>query len=333
MKLASIDDGSRDASLVIVSRDLTRQVSARHIARNLQEAIEHWHEVSDGLRSLATVVEHGDPQCEAFDPRQAVSPLPRAYQWLDGSAFLHHMELARRSRGASMPANYREDPLIYQGGSDVFLAPHQSIDARYEAYGVDFEAEVAVIIGDVPAQADLETARAAIRLIMLVNDVTLRALVHGEFMKGLGFVHCKPASAFTPVAVTPDELGESWDGARLHRPIRVDVNDQPFGRANAGRDMAFDFPRLIAHAAHTRPLGAGTIIGSGTVSNAPPAGADYDLAQGGAGFSCIVEKRAAEQITDGAPRTPYLRCGDEVRIWCETPSGQSIFGSIRNRLM
>jgi fumarylacetoacetate (FAA) hydrolase len=263
-----------------------------------------------------------------FHEHDAHSPLPRAYQWADGSAYVNHVELVRKARGAEMPASFWTDPLIYQGGSDSFLAPRDPIPTADEGWGVDLEAEVAVIVSDVPAGAGIDVARDAIRLVMLVNDVTLRGLTAAELAKGFGFFQSKPSSAFSPVAVTPDELGDAWDGGRLHLPLAVDINGKPFGRADAGVDMTFDFPTLIAHAARTRPLGAGTIIGSGTVSNKLDGGPGQPIDEGGVGYSCIAEMRMIETIASGAPNTPFLQPGDTVRIEMKDKAGHSIFGAI-----
>ena len=267
MKLATLKDGSRDGKLVVVSRDLTRCTDASFLARTLQAALDDWTRVAPHLAALAESLEHGSVPSERFHESDAHSPLPRAYQWADGSAYVNHVELVRRARGAQMPESFWTDPLMYQGGSDSFVAPRDPIRMADEAWGIDMEAEVAVIVDDVPMGATVTEARAAIRLVVLVNDVSLRGLIPAELAKGFGFFQGKPSSAFSPVAVTPDELGDAWDGGRLHLPLMVDLNGKPFGRADAGIDMTFDFPQLIAHAARTRPLAAGAIIGSGTVSN------------------------------------------------------------------
>ena len=256
-------------------------------------------------------------------------PLPRAYQWADGSAYLNHVALVRRARNAEMPPSFWHDPLMYQGGSDSFLAPRDPIRMANESWGIDFEAEVAVVTGDVPMGADLASAAGAIRLVMLVNDVSLRELIPGELAKGFGFFQSKPSSAFAPLAVTPGELGAAWDGGRLHRPLEVELNGAPFGRADAGIDMTFDFPALVAHAARTRPLCAGSIIGSGTVSNrGADGGPGLPIGEGGVGYSCIAEQRTVETLRHGAPRTPFLRFGDRVRIAMRDAAGRSIFGAI-----
>jgi fumarylacetoacetate (FAA) hydrolase len=329
MKLASLRDGTLDGRLVVVSKDLSRCADASVIEPTLQAALDRWAETEGALASLAADVESGRAATAPFDQVQALSPLPRAYQWADGSAYVNHVELVRKARKAEIPASFWTDPLMYQGGSDAFLAPREPIAAADEAWGIDFEAEVAVIVDRTPMGADAETARRAIRLVMLVNDVSLRNLIPAELAKGFGFFQSKPASAFSPVAVTPDELGTAWDGERLKLPILVSLNGEPFGRADAGSDMTFGFPALVAHAAKTRILAAGSIIGSGTVSNkGADGGPGRPVAAGGRGYSCIAEQRVVETILDGAPRTPFLRFGDRVRIEMNDRAGRSIFGAI-----
>ncbi|MBB3593358.1 fumarylacetoacetate (FAA) hydrolase [Rhizobium sp. BK529] len=277
---------------------------------------------------IAEGVETGAQPTIRFHEHNAASPLPRAYQWADGSAYLNHVELVRRARGAEMPASFWSDPLMYQGGSDGFLAPRDPIVVADEAYGIDMEGEVAVITGDVAIGSDLDTARSAIRLVMLVNDVSLRGLIPDELAKGFGFFQSKPSSAFSPVAVTPDELGKAWDGGKVHLPLLVSLNGKAFGKANAGVDMAFDFGQLIAHAAKTRNLAAGTIIGSGTVSNKLDGGPGRAIEDGGEGYSCIAEIRMIEMIETGLPKTPFMKFGDQVRIEMKDHAGHSIFGAI-----
>ena len=327
MKLATLKDGSRDGRLVVVSRDLGRWAPADHVAATLQAAMDDWTGTAPALESLAHELE-ANPKANRFDQTQAESPFPRAYQWADGSAYVNHVELVRKARGAEMPESFYRDPLMYQGGSDTFLGPRDDIRADSEDFGIDLEAEVAVVVDDTPLGIDAEDAGGCIRLIMLVNDVTLRAVTAPELAKGFGFFQSKPSSAFSPVAVTPDELGDAWDGSRLHLPMCVDVNGEPFGRALAGVDMVFDFPRLIAHAARTRSLSAGTIVGSGTISNKLDGGPGKPVADGGAGYSCVAELRMVETIRNGAPSTPFLRFGDTVRIWMDDSDGNSIFGEI-----
>jgi fumarylacetoacetate (FAA) hydrolase len=262
----------------------------------------------------------------------AHSPLPRAYQWADASAYVNHVELVRKARGATMPVEFWTDPLMYQGGSDSFIGPRDDIVCADEAFGIDMEAEVAVITGDVPMGADRQAAAQSIRLLMLVNDVSLRNLIPGELAKGFGFFQSKPASAFSPVAVTPDELGEAWRGGKVHLPLLTFVNGALFGRPNAGVDMTFDFPTLLAHAARTRELEAGSIVGSGTVSNKEDGGPGRPVAQGGAGYACIAEQRTVETLREGKASTPFLRFGDRVRIEMYDADGQSIFGAIDQRV-
>ncbi len=328
MKLATLKDSTRDGRLVVVSRDLTRCSEVGHIARSLQAALDDWEHVAPRLALIAEGIETGAQPTMRFHEHDAASPLPRAYQWADGSAYVNHVELVRKARGAEMPASFWVDPLMYQGGSDGFLAPRDPILAADEAYGVDMEGEVAVVVDDVRMGASAETALQAIRLVMLVNDVSLRGLIPQELAKGFGFFQSKPASAFSPVAVTPDELGEAWDGGKLHLPLLVAVNGKPFGKANAGIDMTFDFGELIAHAAKTRSLVAGTIIGSGTVSNKLDGGPGKRIENGGNGYSCIAELRMIETIETGAPKTQFLRFGDQVRIEMQDRTGHSIFGAI-----
>jgi fumarylacetoacetate (FAA) hydrolase len=328
MKLATLKDRTRDGRLVVVSKDLTRCSEVGHIARTLQTALDDWRHVAPRLEEVAEGLEHDAQPSARFHEHDAMSPLPRAYQWADGSAYVNHVELVREARGAEMPASFWSDPLIYQGGSDSFLGPRDPILMADEGWGIDMEGEVAVIVDDVLMEASVEQARERIRLVMLVNDVSLRELIPAELGKGFGFFQSKPSSAFSPVAVTPDELGEAWDGGRLHLPLLVDYNGEPFGRANVGIDMTFDFPALIAHAAKTRPLCAGSIIGSGTVSNKLDGGPGKPVGEGGAGYSCIAEIRMIETIEKGEPVTPFMRFGDTVRIEMKDMTGRSIFGAI-----
>lgn len=332
MKLASLKNGTRDGKLVIVSRDLTRCTDASFLVPTLQAALDDWSRIAPHLEALAESLEHGAVPSQRFHEHDAVSPLPRAYQWADGSAYVNHVELVRKARNADMPESFWTDPLMYQGGSDSFLAPRDPIVMADEAYGIDMEGEVAVIVDDVPMGATVEQARAAIRLVMLVNDVSLRNLIPPELAKGFGFFQSKPSSAFSPVAVTPDELGDAWDGGKLHLPLLVELNGKPFGKANAGIDMTFDFPTIVAHAAKTRPLSAGAIIGSGTVSNKLDGGPGKPVAEGGAGYSCIAEIRMIETIETGSPKTPFMKFGDTVRIEMKDRAGHSIFGAIEQKV-
>jgi fumarylacetoacetate (FAA) hydrolase len=328
MKLSSLNQG-RDGRLVVVSKDLTRATDAFFIVPTLQQALDDWERVEPRLRDLGEQLEHGSVPSFRFHEHDCASPLPRAYQWADGSAYVNHVELVRKARGAEMPESFWSDPLMYQGGSDSFLGPRDPILAADESHGIDFEAEVAVITGDVPMGATREEAAAAIRLIVLVNDVSLRNLIPAELGKGFGFFHAKPSSALSPAAVTPDELGDAWSGGKVHLPLLSILNGQPFGRPDAGVDMTFDFPTLIAHAAKTRPLGAGTIIGSGTVSNKDSdGGPGRPVAEGGLGYSCIAEQRTVETLRHGEARTPFMRFGDTIRIEMKDRIGHSIFGAI-----
>jgi fumarylacetoacetate (FAA) hydrolase len=318
MKLGTLKTKHRDGTLVVVDKQLSRCVLAPDIALTLQAALDDWQGISPRLEAVYQALNKGACKSMPFEPGQMTAPLPRAYQWLDGSAYLSHVERVRKARGAALPPELLDDPLMYQGGSDMLLGPHDTIVAASEEYGIDFEAEVAVITDDVPMGVSAADAASHIQLVMLVNDVSLRHLIPGELAKGFGFLHGKPASAFSPVAVTLDELADDWQDNKLHRPLTVHWNGELFGQANAGTDMQFNFARLISHAAKTRCLGPGTIIGSGTVSN-------YDRT---AGYSCIVEKRVVETVESGAAVTPFMRYGDRVRIEMSTPQGQSIFGAI-----
>lgn len=328
MKLASLRSG-RDGRLVVVSRDLTRCAEAGHIAPTLQAALDDWRRLRLKLESLAGEVELGSVPTERFHEKDCSSPLPRAYQWADGSAYVNHVQLVRRARGAEMPESFWTDPLMYQGGSDSFLGPRDPIPLGDPAWGCDFEGEVAVILSDVRAGAGREEAARAIELVMLANDVSLRNIIPGELAKGFGFFQGKPSSSFSPVAVTPDELGAMWDDDRVRGELCVSLNGQPFGRARTAVDMTFDFPALIQHAARTRPLCAGTIVGSGTVSNqGPDGGPGMPVAEGGVGYSCIAELRMVETIASGAPQTPFLKAGDRVEMEMRDERGHSIFGRI-----
>ncbi len=324
MKLATLKDGSRDGQLVVVSRDLAQAHFATGIASRLQQLLDDWNFVSPQLEDLYTTLNHGKARhAFAFDPKQCMAPLPRAYQWADGSAYLPHVERVRKARGAEMPESLREDPLMYQGGSDDFLGPCDDAPFANPEWGIDFESEVAVITGDVPMSAGPEQALEGVRLLMLVNDWTLRNLVPAELAKGFGFLQSKPATAFSPVAVTPDELGAGWQGGRVHRALVSSLNGRRVGSPDAGTDMQFHFGQLIAHLAKTRHVRAGSIVGSGTVSNA-------DLA---AGVSCIAEQRCIETIDRGSPATPFLQHGDTVRIEMTGADGLSVFGAIEQRVV
>jgi len=328
MKLASLRHG-RDGKLVVVSDDLAWYAEAGPEVPTMQRALDDWAHAEPRLRALSEGVNAGSVLRERFHEREAASPLPRAYQWADGSAYVNHVALVRQARGAKMPESFWTDPLMYQGGSDVFLGPRDAIPLKDEAWGCDCEAEVAVIVDDVELGIDAKAARERIRLVMLVNDVSLRNLIPGELEKGFGFFQSKPSSAFSPVAVTPDALGDAWKDGKLHLPMHVALNGKPFGQANAGVDMTFDFGQLIAHAAKTRDLAAGTIIGSGTVSNrGADGGPGKPVSEGGAGYSCIAEQRMIETINTGKPITSFLKHGDRVEIEMFDAKRHSIFGRI-----
>jgi fumarylacetoacetate (FAA) hydrolase len=318
MKLATYKDGSRDGQLVVVSRDLGSAHYATGIATRLQQALDDWNFISPQLHDLYETLNAGKARhAFAFDARQCMAPLPRAYQWADGSAFINHVELVRRARHADMPESFHTDPLMYQGGSDDFLGPCDDIRAD-EAWGIDFEAELAVVTADLPMGTSADAALEGVRLLMIANDVSLRELIPAELAKGFGFLQGKPATAFGPVAVTPDELGAAWRGGRVHLTLQCDWNGRSVGRCNAGPEMTFHFGQLIAHLCKTRNVRAGSIVGSGTVSN-------RDWANG---YSCIAEKRAIETIEGGAPTTEFMRHGDSIRIEMKGDDGQSVFGAI-----
>ncbi|KPP88239.1 fumarylacetoacetate hydrolase family protein [Erythrobacter sp. HL-111] len=334
MKLATLKDGTRDGKLVVVSKDLTRCCAADNIAPTLQHALDNWAEAAPKLEVLARDVEHEAVPCTRFHEREAHSPLPRAYQWADGSAYINHVELVRKARGAEVPESFYHDPLMYQGGSDGFLPPRGDIPLGDTAWGCDMEGEVAVIVDDVPMGVTPEEAAGHIKLVMLVNDVSLRGLIPGELAKGFGFFQSKPASAFSPVAVTPDELGEAWKDSLVHLPLMVDYNGEPFGRAEVGVDATFNMADLVAHAAKTRSLCAGSIIGSGTISNRDPdGGPGRPVAEGGLGYSCIAEIRMIETIRDGEPKTRFMQPGDTVRVEMRDAANHSIFGAIEQTVV
>ncbi|WP_405120967.1 fumarylacetoacetate hydrolase family protein [Pseudomonas leptonychotis] len=318
MKLASLKHG-RDGALVVVSRDLSRAVKVPDVAATLQAALDNWAQAKPKLEAVYQRLNDGlEEGAFAFDQSACHSPLPRAYHWADGSAYVNHVELVRKARGAEIPESFWHDPLMYQGGSESFIPPHSPIQMADEAWGIDLEAEIAVITDDVPMGASAAEAAGHIQLLMLVNDVSLRNLIPGELAKGFGFYQSKPSSSFSPVAITPDELGDTWRDGKVHRPLVSHINDVLFGQPDAGVDMTFNFPTLVAHAAKTRPLGSGTIIGSGTVSN-------YDRS---AGSSCLAEKRMLEIIESGEAKTPFLKFGDRVRIEMFDAAGHSLFGKI-----
>lgn len=323
MKLATLNDGSRDGQLIVVARDLSSAHHASHIAGTLQAVLDDWNFLSPQLEDLYATLQGGKARhAFVFDPRHCMAPLPRAHQWADGSAYLNHVQLVRRARGAETPASFFEDPLMYQGGSDHFLGPEEPVTLIDEDWGLDFESELAVVTGDVAPGTDADAALESVRLLMLVNDWTLRNLVPAELGKGFGFLQSKPATAFGPVAVTPDELGAAWRGGRVHLPLTSTLDGQRFGHAEAGAEMTFHFGQLIAHLAKTRRVGAGSIVGSGTVSNEDRA----------SGCSCIAEKRAIETIEAGAPSTPFMRATSRIRIEMLGADGLSVFGAIDQRV-
>ena len=319
MKLATINDGSRDGQLAVVARDLKTAHLADGIAPTLQAALDDWTFIAPQLNELSQLLNSGRSRRPFdFDPARCMAPLPRAYQWADGSAYVNHVELVRKARNAEMPESFWEDPLMYQGGSDDFIGPMDDIVLAHEAWGIDFEAEVAVITGDVPMGATPDEAHQHIRLLMLVNDVSLRNLIPPELAKGFGFLQSKPASSFSPVAVTPDELGDAWQDGKVHLPLRSTLNGKLVGEPHAGVDMVFNFPQLIAHLCKSRNARAGSIVGSGTVSN-------KDASRG---YSCIAEKRCLEMIADGVASTPFMLFGDTIKIEMLDAAGKSIFGAI-----
>ena len=333
MKLATLKQGGRDGTLVVVNRALTRCRAVPSIARTLQAALDDWEVCEPQLRQIYEALNSGAfAQADTFDPLACHSPLPRAYQWVDGSAYVNHVELVRRARGAELPAEFWTDPLMYQGGSDSFVGPRDPVYALSEDWGIDLEAEVAVVTGDVQMGCGAADAARSVRLLMLVNDVSLRNLIPAELAKGFGFFQSKPASAFSPVAVTPDELGDDWADSRVQRPLTVHLNGTLFGQPDAGTDMVFNFAQLIAHAAKTRALCAGSIIGSGTVSNKQGGLYGSSVAHGGVGYACIAEVRMYETIETGKPQTPYLQFGDGVRIEMFDAAGASIFGAIDQKV-
>jgi fumarylacetoacetate (FAA) hydrolase len=333
MKLASLR-GGRDGRLVVVSHDLKHAADATAVAPTLQAALDDWNAAEPRLIEIADALEAGRIARLPFDEAKCAAPLPRSFGWADGSAYVNHVALVRQARGAELPASFWTDPLMYRGGSDGFLGPRDPISIGDDAWGVDLEAEVAVIVGDVPQGATPQQAAPLIRLLMLVNDVSLRNLIPSELAKGFGFLQSKGQTAFSPVAVTPDELGAAFDGGKVNLPLVSHVNGALFGRPNAGIDMTFDFPALIAHAVKTRPLAAGAIIGSGTVSNRDAdGGPGLPAAEGGVGYSCIAELRSVETIRHGAPKTPFLKFGDRVRIEMFDAQRRSIFGAIDQQVV
>jgi len=327
MKLATYQDGSRDGQLVVVSRDLSSAHYATGICDHLQQVLDDWNFMSPQLQDLYDTLNQGKTRhAFAFDPQQCMAPLPRAYQWADGSAYLNHVELVRAARDAKVPESFYKDPLMYQGGSDDFIGPRDDVVCRSEAFGIDFEAEIVVVTGDVPMGATPERALDGIRLVMLANDVSLRHLVPDELAKGFGFLQSKPATAFSPVAVTLDELGGAWDKGRLDLVLQSTWNGRKVGMCDAGPEMTFHFGQLISHLCKTRNVRAGSIVGSGTVSNK---GVETNgRTEWPKGYSCIAEKRAIETIQDGKPSTEFMRYGDTIRIEMKGRDGRSVFGAI-----
>ncbi|AMN41614.1 fumarylacetoacetate hydrolase family protein [Rhodoplanes sp. Z2-YC6860] len=333
MKLASLKSG-RDGQLVVVSRDLTRSADASVVARTFREALDDWSAAEPRLQEIADSLEAGRIAHAPFDPKKCAAPLPRSFGWADGSAYVNHVALVRKSRGAEVPATFWTDPLMYRGASDQFIGPTDPIKAADTAWGIDLEGEVAVVVTDVPQGATPAQTQPLIKLFMLVNDISLRNLIPNELAKGFGFLQSKGQTAFSPVAVTPDELGKAFDGKRVHLPLLSSINGKPFGRPDAGVDMTFDFPTLVSHAVKTRPLMGGAIIGSGTVSNRDAdGGPGRPVPDGGVGYSCLAEIRTVETILHGAPKTPYLNFGDRVRIEMNDAQGRSIFGAIDHEVV
>ncbi len=333
MKLATYKDGSRDGQLVVVSRDLATAHYATGIAGRLQQALDDWNFIAPQLQDLYDALNQGRARYAfPFDPQRCMAPLPRTGQWADGSAYLHHIELVRRARGAPLPEDMASVPCLYQLPSDAFLGPCDDLAVELEDLGLDFEAEVVVVTGDVARGASPEQGLDSVRLLMLANDMTLRELVPVEVAKGYGFCQAKPATAFSPVAVTPDELGEAWAEGRVHLPLSVTWNGRKVGMNDAGTDMAFHFGQLIAHLCGTRPVQAGTLVGSGSVSNAPTEGPGGQP-EWPRGYSCIAEKRAMETLQDGQPSTGYMKFGDQIRIEMKGRDGQSVFGAIEQKVV
>ena len=332
MKFATYRNDTRDGQLMMVSRDLSKAYSLNDIAPTMQHALDNWAQVEPDLKKVYEQLNDNQLDAETFNPQRCESPLPRAYQWADGSAYVNHVELVRKARGAEMPESFWSDPLMYQGGSDDFIGPMEDIILPSDEWGVDFEGEVAIVTDDVKMQCSPEDAAQRIRLLMLVNDVSLRGLIPGELAKGFGFFQSKPASAFSPVAVTPDELGEAWKDGKVHLPLRTTYNGELFGKPEAGEDMTFNFAELVAHAAKSRNLGAGAIIGSGTVSNKQGTDHGSAVSEGGRGYSCIAEIRMIETIRDGKPTTPFMQFGDKVHMEMLDTNGNSIFGAIDQQL-
>ncbi|MGF1711373.1 fumarylacetoacetate hydrolase family protein [Vibrio kagoshimensis] len=334
MKLATLKNNTRDGRLAVVSKDLSRYVLVEHIALTMQQALDNWDSVVVELEATYQSLNRQQlEQALPFDESLCHSPLPRAYQWADGSAYVNHVELVRKARGAEMPESFWHDPLMYQGGSDSFIGPTDDIEMADESWGIDFEGEVAIVTGDVPMGEESSDCLQHIRLLMLVNDVSLRGLIPGELAKGFGFFQSKPSSAFSPVAVTPDELSDNWLDGKVTLPLVSTYNGQLFGQPNAGVDMTFSFTELVAHAAKTRPLSAGAVIGSGTVSNKQGTDFGTSIEEGGVGYSCIAEVRMIETIRDGKPTTSFMKFGDTIKLEMNDSNGESIFGSINQKVV
>ncbi|WP_020592983.1 fumarylacetoacetate hydrolase family protein [Kiloniella laminariae] len=336
MKLATYKNGTRDGQLVVVSRDLELCVPVSEIAETLQSALDDWGQTAPKLDLVYQDLNRKGAEfagAAAFEQASCASPLPRSYQWADGSAYVNHVELVRKARGAELPESFWSDPLMYQGGSDSFIGPRDDIPLASESWGIDFEAEIAVITDDTPMGVDAADAAGHIKLLMLVNDVSLRGLIPAELAKGFGFFQSKPSSAFSPVAVTPDELGTFWQDGKVHLPLQSWLNGELFGKPEAGVDMTFSFPEIVAHAAKTRPLGAGAIVGSGTVSNKQDGGPGKPVSMGGLGYSCLAEIRMIETIAQGAPVTSFMKFGDRIAIEMQDRDGHSIFGRIDQQVV
>ena len=334
MKLATLSNGSRYGELVVVSRDLSRYVGASDVAKTMRDAIDNWSSVEGGLQALSDKINGDVSVGEAFDVQKAMAPLPNPSQWADGSAYVNHVELVRKARGAELPASFWEDPLMYMGAPDAMLGAHDDVEVGSESWGIDMEAEIGVICDDLKMGLSPEEASDKIKLIVLLNDVSYRALIPGELAKGFGFFQSKGATAFAPVAITPDELGDAWADGKVHRDMLVHYNGDAFGKANAGVDMTFNFPKIVSHAAKTRHVAAGAIIGSGTVSNKDADGTPgKPVRDGGLGYSCIAEIRMIETIESGKPTTEFMKFGDQVRIEMLNDDGSSIFGAIDQQIV
>lgn len=334
MKLATLKNYTRYGELVVVSRDLKKYISASSIVGTMREAIDHWDVHAPQLQALSDQLNDGDVAGQDFDPTQAMAPLPNPSQWADGSAYVNHVELVRKARGAELPESFWEDPLMYMGAPDAMLGAHDDVEVGSEDWGIDMEAEIGVICDDLEMGLSPEAAADKIKLLVLLNDVSYRALIPGELAKGFGFFQSKGATAFAPVAITPDELGEHWQDGKVHRDMLVHYNGDAFGKANAGVDMTFNFPKLVSHAAKTRHVAAGAIIGSGTVSNKDSDGTPgKPVKEGGLGYSCIAEIRMIETIDEGKPSTEFMKFGDQVRIEMKNDDGSSIFGAVDQKIV